>query len=881
MRKHTNSAYRRKLVSVAVAACFAGRFAYANPVGPTVVSGKATITSQAGLLSVINTPGAIINWQQFSIDAAETTRFIQQSAASTVLNRVTGVDPSIILGTLQSNGRVFLVNPNGMFFGANARVDVAGLVASTLNISNEDFLAGRMRFAADRAFAAPVVNQGNITAAPGGRVMLIGSAVDNQGVISAPGGDIVLAAGKSVRVAEEGAPRLQVEIAAPEDRPLNLSNVAYGSRGIYSGLVRNSGTITANSVVQTADGRIVLKSSGDVAVVAGGSVTASGAKAGSIEIDAGANATVASTVEANGDASAGGTVSLKALIDTTLASGSRITANGSSGGSVTITAGGTASTAGAIEAKGDSGVGGQVAMVGDMTGIFDGARIDVSGATGGGSILAGGDKQGAFIFSGGQLLPNSRRTFVGRDTELRADAITGGDGGKIIVWSEDYSAFLGLISARGGANGGNGGFVETSSHQQLNASGLVNTSAPLGRAGLWLLDPTDMTITTSADANVSGATPFQPTASGSVLTWATINTALGVGNVSVQTTTGFNAGQSGNITIATAFAYNRANALTFTAANNIIVNGAVTNNGAGALTLTASGAGSVALNQNVTTTGGNITVTGGGGGVTQAGATTVNAGAGTISVNGGGGAINLAGALTTTYAAAVDTGRKARRYAGGRRGGQTGAERGQCVQARRRSTGRRQLCRSLRLSAAPGETAGTHVLVARHAQCRRLPEGDADGDDLHPESGQGMARSMKPRRPITGVYAALWLLAALPAGAQLASDPTRPPPAILLNTPGMDVQAGSPLLQSVMIGAGGRSAIIGGELVKLGGKYGDAKVVKITETEVVLRSSAGTETLHLYAGVEMKPVVVAPPAKAKPSAQKKSGTATNTLGTQK
>ena len=139
MRKHTNSAYRRKLVSVAVAACFAGRFAYANPVGPTVVSGKATITSQAGLLSVINTPGAIINWQQFSIGAAETTRFIQQSAASTVLNRVTGVDPSIILGTLQSNGRVFLVNPNGMFFGANARVDVAGLVASTLNISNEDF----------------------------------------------------------------------------------------------------------------------------------------------------------------------------------------------------------------------------------------------------------------------------------------------------------------------------------------------------------------------------------------------------------------------------------------------------------------------------------------------------------------------------------------------------------------------------------------------------------------------------------------------------------------------------------------------------------------------------------------------------------------------
>ncbi|NBR30086.1 MAG: filamentous hemagglutinin N-terminal domain-containing protein, partial [Betaproteobacteria bacterium] len=271
MRKNKQIALQRKLVAVAVAACFAGRFSYANPVGPTVVSGKATISSQGNVLSVINTPGAIINWQQFSIGAAETTRFIQQSAASTVLNRVTGVDPSVILGTLQSNGRVFLINPNGMFFGANARVDVAGLVASTLNITNEDFLAGRMRFAADRAFAAPVINQGNITAAPGGRVMLIGSAVDNQGVINAPGGEIVLAAGKSVRVAEEGAPRLQVEIAAPEDRPLNLSEVAYGSRGIYAGLVRNSGVITANAVVQTADGRIVLKSSGDVATVAGSS----------------------------------------------------------------------------------------------------------------------------------------------------------------------------------------------------------------------------------------------------------------------------------------------------------------------------------------------------------------------------------------------------------------------------------------------------------------------------------------------------------------------------------------------------------------------------------------------------------------------------------
>ncbi len=203
MKRTSQKALRQQAGTVAVAACFAGRFAYANPVGPTVVSGRASITSSGGLLSVINTPGAIINWQQFSIGAAETTRFIQQSAASTVLNRVVGVDPSIILGTLQSNGRVFLINPNGMFFGANARIDVAGLVASTLNISNDDFLAGRMNFSADPAYAAPVINMGNIKTRPGGSVYLIGSAVDNQGVINAPGGDIVLAAGSSVRERDE------------------------------------------------------------------------------------------------------------------------------------------------------------------------------------------------------------------------------------------------------------------------------------------------------------------------------------------------------------------------------------------------------------------------------------------------------------------------------------------------------------------------------------------------------------------------------------------------------------------------------------------------------------------------------------------------------
>ena len=100
MKKVKRHPLQRKLLVAAVAACFAGRLAYANPVGPAVVSGQATFASNGRQLAITNAPGTIINWQQFSIQANEATRFIQQSASSAVLNRVIGVDPSRILGTL-------------------------------------------------------------------------------------------------------------------------------------------------------------------------------------------------------------------------------------------------------------------------------------------------------------------------------------------------------------------------------------------------------------------------------------------------------------------------------------------------------------------------------------------------------------------------------------------------------------------------------------------------------------------------------------------------------------------------------------------------------------------------------------------------------------
>ncbi|HIJ81639.1 MAG TPA: filamentous hemagglutinin N-terminal domain-containing protein, partial [Desulfuromonadales bacterium] len=157
---------------------------HALPSGPQVISGTATIGTVGNSMTVTNSANAIINWQGFSIGQGESTRFIQPSATSAVLNRVTGGDPSKILGTLQSNGKVLLINPNGILFGQGSRVDVNGLIASTLGISNDDFLAGRMKFTTGPT-AGKVDNQGAITTPAGGEVYLIAPDVSNSGIITA------------------------------------------------------------------------------------------------------------------------------------------------------------------------------------------------------------------------------------------------------------------------------------------------------------------------------------------------------------------------------------------------------------------------------------------------------------------------------------------------------------------------------------------------------------------------------------------------------------------------------------------------------------------------------------------------------------------------
>ncbi|MDD2686785.1 MAG: filamentous hemagglutinin N-terminal domain-containing protein [Gallionella sp.] len=276
------TAFQLKPVCAALLIAFGSPQAIANPMGGVVVNGQANMATVGNTLTVTNTPGTIINWQGFSIGANEVTRFIQQSASSAVLNRVIGNNPSNILGTLQSNGRVFLINPNGIVFGAGSVVDVAGLVASTLNMSNADFLAGRYNFTKVPG-AQNISNAGNLNAQQGGQIFLIAPNVDNSGVINAPGGEILLAAGNSVELVNSLDPNLRVNITSPAGNVTNLGQLVAdaGNLGLFGAVVKNSGSVSADSA-SLRGGKIVLKAS--QRVDAGGTISAKGVGGGEINV---------------------------------------------------------------------------------------------------------------------------------------------------------------------------------------------------------------------------------------------------------------------------------------------------------------------------------------------------------------------------------------------------------------------------------------------------------------------------------------------------------------------------------------------------------------------------------------------------------------------
>lgn len=253
--------------------------AFGNPAGPTVVQGVGQIDGLGtGAVIVHQTDAmAIIRWQQFNIAPSEVTRFIQPSAGSIALNRILDANPSQIFGSLQANGSVILLNPNGVMFGPGAQVNVNGLIASSLNLADADFLGGRFLFEGE-AGAGRVRNAGTIETGPGGFVYLFAPNVENSGVIKSPEGHITLAAGTTAYLSDRPDGRgFLVALSAPAGEAVNLTElIADGGRiNLFGRVVNQHGLIQANSV-REREGRIELFASERLSLHPGSRTAAKG-----------------------------------------------------------------------------------------------------------------------------------------------------------------------------------------------------------------------------------------------------------------------------------------------------------------------------------------------------------------------------------------------------------------------------------------------------------------------------------------------------------------------------------------------------------------------------------------------------------------------------
>ncbi|CAB3790210.1 beta strand repeat-containing protein [Paraburkholderia caffeinilytica] len=294
---------RRKTIALALAA--AGLSAICPPTrcapaGGQITAGTGTINATAnstgGTNTVVQQNGnrLAINWTSFDIGAKDTVTFAQPSSSAIALNRVTSQSATQILGTLSANGQVFILNPNGVLFGKTAQVNVGGLLATTLSLSDSDFLAGNYRFT-DSGGTGSIVNEGQITA-NGGYIAFIAPHVSNQGALIADQGTVELAAGAAATVTLAGNQLVSLTVdqgtldALAENGDLIRADggvvilTSKGRDAVLSGVVNNTGEIRARTAVNVG-GTIKLLADGGTVLV-GGTLDASapnGGDGGSIE----------------------------------------------------------------------------------------------------------------------------------------------------------------------------------------------------------------------------------------------------------------------------------------------------------------------------------------------------------------------------------------------------------------------------------------------------------------------------------------------------------------------------------------------------------------------------------------------------------------------
>ena len=510
-------------------------------------SAQSIIPNNDGTMTVITKDGSTFNidggtlsgdgknlfhsFREFGLDAGEIANFLSNPNIQNILGRINGGNPSLINGLIQvtgGNSNLFLMNPSGIIFGNNASLNVPGDFSATT--------ATGIGFG-DGWFNAVGTND---------YLNLVGNP-DSFNFTNAESGVIINAG--DLKVADG-------------------SNIS-----LTGGTVINTGTI------ETEGGNIT------VAAVPGTNRVLISQEGQLLKLE------VAVPQNANGEALPIRVVDLPNLLrglPVEIETGLEVAANNdvtvANSNTVIPNEPGTTIVSGTVDVSNTQpgGVGGEAQLLGGKVGLI-GANIDASGDAGGGEVLVGGD------YKGQGTVHNAEVTLVDRNSEIKADARQDGDGGEVIVWADKATRFYGNITARGGQLSGNGGFVETSGKEYLEATGNVDASAPQGQAGTWLLDPNNILIqdadpieqngNDNVNIGIDTSNPnvevFTTTNDSAILRPTSIEASLDSGtDVTVTTGTAGNNSQEGNITVASNIEKIDGGdaSLTLQANNDIIIN---------------------------------------------------------------------------------------------------------------------------------------------------------------------------------------------------------------------------------------------------------------------------------------------------------------------
>ncbi len=588
----------------------------ALPGNGQITAGSGSINQSGNVLDVNqNSQKLIAIWDTFNIGRDATVNFHQPGASSVALNRVLSSDASQIFGQLNANGQVYLINPTGVLFGSSAAVNVGGLVASALDIADDDFMAGRMQFDGKGAGGA-VINRGTLRAADGGTVALLGAQVRNEGTVVAKMGSVVLGGGERITLDYhgDGLINMQVDEAAIDASVINQGLLqanggtvimsARASDAMLSKVVNNEGVIEATSL-QQHNGRIVLDGGDSGVVASSGVLDVSGRNAGER--------------------------------------------------------------------------GGEVTMTGEYVGLFDDAHIDASGDAGGGTVLLGGDYQGSGPLHQATATHMSEAARVDADALGRGDGgkvilwatdstqfhgnisvIGGGEGGKggLVETSAhtldvsgrvDLSAASGkggtwlldpyninITSAASSGTSSDSPFTPNAGGSSTLSSATLNASLSEGAN---IIVQTSSGAGTSGDINVLDNVQAQGNASLSLIAHRNVNmtgtsiTHADGATLNVSLLSNFNNSGNGSVALN--------NATIRTNGGDLTISGAVDPSGSFASTNVSSGTGVLIRSSLIDTNGGDITIRGATSATLAAGssanamnisASTLDAGGGDISI---------------------------------------------------------------------------------------------------------------------------------------------------------------------------------------------------------------------------------------------------------